>query len=67
MTKRTSPRFSRTKPGEELEVLSLYERIGAETVERLMAAFYARVDNDPVTARGTARRSPARSVALPTS
>jgi len=27
---------------------SLYERIGAETVERLVAAFYARVDSDPV-------------------
>ena len=27
---------------------SLYERIGAETVERLIAAFYARVDTDPV-------------------
>src|SRR6516225_2186129 len=27
---------------------SLYERIGAERVERLVAAFYARVDNDPV-------------------
>jgi truncated hemoglobin YjbI len=42
------PRFSRTKPDEELEVPSLYERIGAETVERLVAAFYARVDKDPV-------------------
>jgi hemoglobin len=27
---------------------SLYERIGAEKVERLVAAFYARVDGDPV-------------------
>jgi truncated hemoglobin YjbI len=27
---------------------SLYERIGAETVRRLVAAFYARVDSDPV-------------------
>jgi truncated hemoglobin YjbI/ankyrin repeat protein len=27
---------------------SLYERIGAENVERLVAAFYARVDSDPV-------------------
>ena len=27
---------------------SLYERIGAEKVERLVAAFYARVDSDPV-------------------
>jgi truncated hemoglobin YjbI len=27
---------------------SLYERIGAEKVQRLVAAFYARVDNDPV-------------------
>jgi truncated hemoglobin YjbI len=27
---------------------SLYERIGAEMVERLVAEFYARVDNDPV-------------------
>jgi truncated hemoglobin YjbI len=29
-------------------VLSLYERIGAEKVERFVAAFYARVDKDPV-------------------
>jgi truncated hemoglobin YjbI len=27
---------------------SLYDRIGAERVEQLVAAFYARVDNDPV-------------------
>src|SRR6516162_10030235 len=27
---------------------SLYERIGSEKVARLVAAFYARVDNDPV-------------------
>ena len=27
---------------------TLYERIGAEKVERLVAVFYARVDSDPV-------------------
>ena len=27
---------------------TVYERMGAEKVERLVAVFYARVDNDPV-------------------
>jgi hemoglobin len=30
------------------ETVALYERIGAERVERLVATFYARVDADPV-------------------
>jgi truncated hemoglobin YjbI len=30
---------------------SLYERIGTDKVERLVAAFYARVDRDPVIRR----------------
>jgi len=30
---------------------SLYQRIGDEKVERLVAAFYARVDRDPVIRR----------------
>jgi truncated hemoglobin YjbI len=29
---------------------SIYERIGADKVEQLVAAFYARVDKDPVIA-----------------
>src|SRR6516225_3806545 len=48
MTKRSSPPVSRTKISVELEVPSLYQRIGAEKVKRLVAAFYARVNNDPV-------------------
>ncbi|SRR5579875_1538873 len=48
MTKRTSGPVSRTRTGVEQEVPSLYERIGAEKVEQLVAAFYARVDTDPV-------------------
>jgi truncated hemoglobin YjbI len=48
MTKSTSPPASRIKRGVEQEVPSLYERIGAEKVESLVAAFYARVDGDPV-------------------
>src|SRR6516225_111142 len=48
MTKPTCPPVSRNKIGVEQEVPSLYERIGAEKVERLVAAFYARVDHDPV-------------------
>ncbi len=47
MTKRTSPAVRRVKGGARAEA-SLYERIGAEKVERLVAAFYARVDSDPV-------------------
>src|SRR5262249_35824417 len=45
MTKSTSPPSRRAKAGPEA---SLYERIGGEKVERLVAAFYARVDRDPV-------------------
>jgi truncated hemoglobin YjbI len=48
MTKSTSPPASRTPTGVEQEVPSLYERIGAERVERLVTAFYARVDGDPL-------------------
>ena len=48
MTKRTSPPVSRTRTDVEQEMPSLFERIGAEKVERLVAAFYARVDKDPV-------------------
>jgi hemoglobin len=48
MTKRTSPPVSRTSTGGNQQGPSLYERIGTEKVERLVAAFYARVDNDPV-------------------
>jgi truncated hemoglobin YjbI len=47
MTKRTSPPVRRVRAGAGPEP-SLYERIGAEKVERLVAAFYARVDSDPV-------------------
>src|SRR4051812_7621343 len=48
MTRRTSPPVGRTTPDEEQEMPSLFERIGAEKVERLVVAFYARVDEDPV-------------------
>jgi hemoglobin len=48
MTKRTPPPVSRARTGVKQEVPSFYERIGAEKVERLVAAFYARVDKDPV-------------------
>jgi hypothetical protein len=47
MTKSASRPVSRTKMGVEQEVPSLYERIGAEKVERLVATFYARVEGDP--------------------
>jgi len=47
MTKSISPPVRRVKAGAGPEA-SLYERIGAEKVERLVAAFYARVDSDPV-------------------
>jgi truncated hemoglobin YjbI/ankyrin repeat protein len=47
MTKSMSPPVRRVKAGAGPEA-SLYERIGAEKVERLVAAFYARVDSDPV-------------------
>jgi truncated hemoglobin YjbI len=47
MTKGMSPPDRRAELGAGPE-RSLYERIGAEVVERLVAEFYARVDNDPV-------------------
>jgi truncated hemoglobin YjbI len=47
MTTRTSPPVRRVQAGDGREA-SLYELIGGEKVERLVAAFYARVDNDPV-------------------
>src|SRR5438270_12158588 len=47
MTESTPPPVGRVKAGTGPEA-SLYERIGAEKVERLVAAFYARVDGDPV-------------------
>jgi truncated hemoglobin YjbI len=47
MAKRTSPPVSRTGTDVEQGTPSLFERIGAESVERLVAAFYARVDKDP--------------------
>jgi truncated hemoglobin YjbI len=47
MTKSISPPVRRVKAGADTEA-SLYERIGAETVERLVAVFYARVESDPV-------------------
>jgi truncated hemoglobin YjbI len=42
-----SPRGRRVKTGGDPET-SLYERIGAEKVEQLVAAFYAHVDSDPI-------------------
>lgn len=47
MTESPSPPVRRLQAGAGPEP-SLYERIGAEKVERLVAAFYARVDSDPV-------------------
>jgi truncated hemoglobin YjbI len=47
MAKGTSPPVRRVKSGATPEP-SLYERIGSDNVERLVAAFYARVDRDPV-------------------
>jgi truncated hemoglobin YjbI/ankyrin repeat protein len=47
MTKSTAPPVPRVNAGASPEA-SLYERIGAEKVEQLVAAFYARVDTDPV-------------------
>src|SRR6516162_2915473 len=47
MTKSASTPVRNVKAGARPEA-SLYERIGAEKVERLVAAFYARVDRDPV-------------------
>lgn len=46
MPKRTSPPVRRVQTA--VSEPSLYERIGADKVERLIAAFYARVDRDPV-------------------
>ena len=43
-----SPDFSHIKTGAQSKSPSLFERIGAEKVERLVAVFYARVDKDPV-------------------
>jgi truncated hemoglobin YjbI/ankyrin repeat protein len=48
MTKGMSPPVRGVKAAAGSESPSLYERIGAEMVERLVAAFYARVDSDPV-------------------
>src|SRR6516162_2494926 len=47
MTKGMSQSVRRVKTSAGPEV-SLYKRIGAEKVEHLVAAFYARVDKDPV-------------------
>jgi hemoglobin len=47
MRKSKSPPIRLVKAGTAPEA-SLYERIGSERVERLVAAFYARVDSDPV-------------------
>jgi hypothetical protein len=47
MTKRMPPPVSRTRTDVEPETPSLFERIGAEKVKRLVAGFYARVDKDP--------------------
>src|SRR5258708_39757238 len=47
MTKSLPPPVRRVKRGGGPEP-SLYARIGVEKVERLVAAFYARVDSDPV-------------------
>jgi hemoglobin len=47
MAKSTSPPVRRLKAGAGSKA-SLYDRIGAEKVERLVAAFYALVDSDPV-------------------
>jgi truncated hemoglobin YjbI len=47
MTKSTSTPVRRVKAGAGPEA-SLYERIGTEKVQSLVAAFYARVDSDPV-------------------
>jgi truncated hemoglobin YjbI len=47
MAKSMSPPVGRLQAGAGSKA-SLYERIGAENVEWLVAAFYARVDSDPV-------------------
>ncbi len=48
MAKSTSPAPGRVAAGSGREEPSLYDRIGGEQVVRLVAAFYARVDRDPV-------------------
>jgi truncated hemoglobin YjbI len=48
MTKGASPPARGVKAAAAPESPSLYDRIGADSVERLVAAFYARVDSDPV-------------------
>jgi truncated hemoglobin YjbI len=48
MVKRKSSAFRGTKATANSQSPSLYERIGGEKMERLVAAFYARVDRDPV-------------------
>src|SRR5690242_9143509 len=48
MTKGMSPPDRRTKAAASSESPSLYGRLGPEMVGRLVAAFYARVDRDPV-------------------
>lgn len=50
MTKRASPPAGRGTSGSG-KGASLYERIGGEKIELLVAAFYARVDRDPVIRR----------------
>src|SRR3974390_970965 len=47
MAKSSSAPVRRVKAGSGQDK-SLYERIGGEKIERLVAAFYARVDSDPV-------------------
>ena len=47
MTRRVSQSIRRLKAGADPET-SLYDRIGAANVERLVVAFYAHVDTDPV-------------------
>ena len=48
MGKSGSPAVRGTKAAVGSQSPSLYERIGGEKMERLVAAFYARVDSDPV-------------------
>jgi truncated hemoglobin YjbI len=48
MTKGMSPPVRGIKAVAGSQSPSLYQRLGAEMVERLVAAFYARVDSDPV-------------------
>src|SRR5262249_23525313 len=48
MTNGAPPPVRCVKAAAASESPSLYDRIGADLVERLVAAFYARVDSDPV-------------------